>query len=240
MTSSLDALGLHRESGFRQKINKFLSHREEVLTIHAVKPRLSYSQFGEDAVLQSFISDLPGFYIDIGSGHPVVGSNTFALYQRGWNGILIDPVLSNIALSREIRANDTAIQAAVSNSSTQTLEFIEFSPYQYSTTSGERAKEIEALGHHVVGIYPVEVRKLSEILPAMIPAAPTVLSIDVEGNELDVLLSNDWSTFKPDYILVEEFEHPWTGRTEVRELLESMNYTLKAVCGVTCLYIKQS
>ncbi len=56
---------------------------------------MSFSQFGEDAMLQSYLRDGPGFYVDVGSGSPTEGSNTYALYLRGWRGILIDPIASN-------------------------------------------------------------------------------------------------------------------------------------------------
>ena len=38
--------------------------------------RESYSDFGEDRIIQSVFGDDKGLYLDIGVGHPVIGSNT--------------------------------------------------------------------------------------------------------------------------------------------------------------------
>ena len=51
----------------------------------------SYSQFGEDAVLQHLLKKSTGTFVDIGAYHPVLYSNTYAFYRRGWSGIVIDP-----------------------------------------------------------------------------------------------------------------------------------------------------
>ena len=52
----------------------------------------SYSQFGEDKVIRSFLPERFGNYLDIGAGHPVRKLNTFLLYKLGWHGTLIEPI----------------------------------------------------------------------------------------------------------------------------------------------------
>ena len=49
------------------------------------------SQFGEDKfILNLFLDDYKGKYIDLGCYHPTRHSNTNILYQNGWTGINID------------------------------------------------------------------------------------------------------------------------------------------------------
>ena len=62
----------------------------------SLKSNKYYSQFGEDTILQKYLQEDKGFYLDIGSGDPVRGSNTFFLYKKGWSGILIDPLTRNM------------------------------------------------------------------------------------------------------------------------------------------------
>lgn len=45
--------------------------------------KYSYSQFGEDIQIQRFVQGVRGLYLDIGSGHPIQGNNTYALYKDG-------------------------------------------------------------------------------------------------------------------------------------------------------------
>jgi FkbM family methyltransferase len=50
----------------------------------------SYSQYGEDVeILQQF--DKPGRFLDIGAWDPKALSNTRALYEAGWSGVIIEP-----------------------------------------------------------------------------------------------------------------------------------------------------
>jgi FkbM family methyltransferase len=232
----LDKAGLSPDSPLRAKANDFFVRRQHERHINSIKPRLSYGQFGEDAILQAFLPEETGFYVDIGSGHPIQGSNTYALYQLGWTGILIDPVLSNISLSQQIRPNDQVIHAAVGLTDQEHIEFIEFETYQYSTTSEARAAVIVNLGHPVRERYLVPIRSLEEVVLGANVKKPAVLSIDVEGQEINVLESNNWNTFTPDFILVEDLSPPWEVETVVASFLKSNGYELLAISGVTCLY----
>ena len=54
---------------------------------------LFYSQNSEDVLLaRCFEGENQGFYVDVGAEDPVEGSITRHFYERGWNGINIEPV----------------------------------------------------------------------------------------------------------------------------------------------------
>jgi FkbM family methyltransferase len=236
VTTTLDSLGLSSNSGIRYRINQHISWRRQVNSLKQIEPLRSYGQFGEDAMLQSLLPTTTGFYIDIGSGHPILGSNTYALYEQGWRGILVDPVRANVELSQRVRSEGKSIHAAIGLSDSEVINFIEFETYQYSTTSESRATEVSALGHKVTARYSVKILPLKQILPTEIPAGSSVMSIDVEGEEMSVLLSNDWETFRPDFVLIEDLTPPMQKSTSVSEFLRSKNYELIGIAGVTCLY----
>jgi FkbM family methyltransferase len=50
----------------------------------------SYSQYGEDTYILS-VCPPNGKYLDIGACWPKDLSNTRALYERGWHGVLVEP-----------------------------------------------------------------------------------------------------------------------------------------------------
>lgn len=53
---------------------------------------MPYSQNGEEsAILAAFPDKTDGRFLDIGAWHPTDKSNTRALYERGWSGLLIEP-----------------------------------------------------------------------------------------------------------------------------------------------------
>lgn len=59
--------------------------------------------------------------------------------------------------------------------------------------------------YHLIEKIPVSVRSLKSLLDEYLPANTNIdfLSIDVEGLDLEVLLSNDWTKYVPHIILVE-------------------------------------
>ena len=76
-----------------------------------------YSQYGEQAAILAAVSHIQGGrFLDIGAYHPSDKSNTRALYECGWSGMMIEPSPGPMrALLREY-GNDTRItliQAAI-------------------------------------------------------------------------------------------------------------------------------
>jgi FkbM family methyltransferase len=54
---------------------------------------MSYSQYDEEKhILAAFPEDkTEGRFLDVGAWHPTDKSNTRALYDRGWSGVMIEP-----------------------------------------------------------------------------------------------------------------------------------------------------
>ena len=196
----------------------------------------TYSQCGEDSVLQFLITGEPGIYIDIGSGHPVSGSNTYLLYEQGWQGIVVDPIRSNIEESKRLRPRDTSIQAACGSKNNDPVTFYEFEVYEYSTTSPERVSELQQMGHSLKATYSVPSVTISHLLPPNPIGSISVLCVDVEGQELSVLQGNDWARFRPQFIVIEEWEPPLIKQTEISRFLADRGYELCAIAGVSSFY----
>src|SRR5258707_15562288 len=77
-------------------------------------PTVSYAQRFEDLYLmRCFAAGSDGFYIDIGSGHPVYDNMSFAFYLKGWHGITVEPNPWLAQLTRAVRGRDRHIEALV-------------------------------------------------------------------------------------------------------------------------------
>jgi len=73
---------------------------------------LSYAQNLEDYHLSLAFAGAPaGTYIDIGGGHPVAGSVSFWFYERGWQGIVVEPQSELAALYKRVRRRDLVTAA---------------------------------------------------------------------------------------------------------------------------------
>jgi FkbM family methyltransferase len=170
---------------------------------------LAYSQDGEDMILRRlFERRHSGFYADVGAHHPYRFSNTCYFYRRGWRGINIDPNPDAIEAFRRARPSDTNVCVGVSDS-VGYLSFYLFNEPALNTFDASLAADRETLpGYRLLETRSVPVRRLDDLLAEYLPPDQTIdfLSIDVEGLDLSVLRSNDWSRFRPRILLVEAHE----------------------------------
>jgi FkbM family methyltransferase len=68
--------------------------RNVQVTVNEVSGRQRYfGEIGQDKwVLERVFPGVTnGYFVDIGSGHGTIGSNSRALEQRGWSGVCVDP-----------------------------------------------------------------------------------------------------------------------------------------------------
>ena len=233
-----DSLGrLVRAAGLRSDSQTYMSLRRNYHRLRALRAAKTYSQFGEDAILRSIFGGIRfGQYIDVGAGDPVRGSNTYGLYRARWGGVLIDPLGFNIAGARRWRPRDTAIQALVG--AKETIDtFYEYDPYEYSTNRSATVERWAALGIHPIRKYPLKTITLSSLGRSMDPSSPSLISIDVEGNEEAVLRGNDWLSTKPAVICVEEWGGLRPGSPILYSILEPQGYEFAAFSGMSSVYI---
>lgn len=168
---------------------------------------MSYSQEGEDLILARFFdTQTSGFYVDIGAHHPVRFSNTCRFYRRGWNGLNVDATPGSMKAFRYLRPRDINVEAAVGTGGKH-LTFYEFNEPALNTFSAEIARERSCGRYHVVREVPLVTRSMDDLLSAHLPKDVRIdfLTVDVEGLDHDVLKSNNWSRYRPKFILVECF-----------------------------------
>ena len=80
--------------------------------------KISFAVHGEDSIVAELLWRTgrvvdEGFYVDIGSYHPWIASNTAMLYRQGWSGIAVDPNPFMVDLFRGERPRDTVVEAAL-------------------------------------------------------------------------------------------------------------------------------
>ena len=200
-----------------------------------------YSQFGEDVILSKYLKEKTGFYLDIGSGDPVRGSNTYFLYKLGWSGILIDPLTRNITGSRIIRRKDRIIQALVGTTG-ETYSFFEMYPYEYSTTNKEIAVDlVNKKRAKIVKQKQLKALSISELELKINSEQPSLLSVDCEGLDLEVLKTIDLDLFKFRVICVEDFDFDQISKSSViNKYLDNYGYKLVDRAGPSSIYVNST
>ncbi len=164
----------------------------------------SFSQEGEDMILSKILTN-KGFYVDVGAYHPTKYSNTYRLYLKGWNGINIEPRKEVKNLFLKIRPRDISLDIGISNDPSS-FSYYMFEKPEFNTFSIERAEFVKSKFQLEFDIKDIQTKKLVDVLDEHQAkfSKIDILNIDVEGYEMEVLLSNDWSKYKPSIILVED------------------------------------
>ena len=87
----------------------------------------------------------------------------------------------------------------------QELTYYRFNEPALNTFSKSLAKERTSDTDSIIEEIPIWTAPLWQLLDQYVPAGTHIdlLTIDVEGFDYDVLRSNDWGRYSPDYILVE-------------------------------------
>jgi FkbM family methyltransferase len=170
---------------------------------YAVK---SYSQEGEDMILQRFLGGLDsGFYVDIGAHHPKRFSNTYLFYRKGWSGINVDATPGSMKNFEKFRPRDICIEVAIAKERKEVTFFMFNDPALNTFDETLALKRLQEGNYHIVSKQKLYTITLDKILRDNLPRGKKIdfLSIDVEGLDLEVLESNNWKLFKPHFILVE-------------------------------------
>ena len=163
----------------------------------------TYSMDEEDLEVKKFFKDeKKGFFVDVGSYHPIHRNNTMLLYKKGWRGINIDISDFSIKLFEYLRPEDLNINLAVSKKNGYVDMFFQKKLSQLSTIKKINANNVF---QGKVKTEKIVSKKLTEIIDNSKYKGKKIdfLDIDVEGADLDVLESLDFDRYSPELICVE-------------------------------------
>ena len=143
-----------------------------------------------------------GIYIDVGCQHPIKNSNTYLLFKKGWEGINVDLDKDNIELFKRSRSNDNNFNKALSND-VKEVDLYFYHKKSPINTIDKKTSEFQKA--KVSSIKKIKTDTLNNIIlnTKYKNQSFDLLSIDVEGHELEVLKGFDLNKFSPKVIVVE-------------------------------------
>ncbi len=231
---------------FRTEAKKDISFEEwEKITNYA---NLSFSQEGEDRIVKMLLqsekivtSDVT--YLDIGCNDPIALNNTFLL-SRSFNvkkGVLVEP---NTKLSKQIakvRPNDIVINKGVGVVAGE-LSYYDFGDYNVLNTCSDSEKDfIIKQGFPLISTTKVEIVPINDLLRTHFPDRRLdFLSIDIEGQDEEIVKSIDYDFIRPALICIETAVYKGGKNDTLPELIEffkSKGYYLTADTSLNSIFI---
>lgn len=162
-----------------------------------------YSQTDEDAVILRAVGTRVGRFLDIGAYDGQRYSNTYALVERGWEGVLVEPGLEAfVGLLKNLGENPKVqlVHAPIVPFGKRVVPFWN-NPRTFSTTEESNTRKF-----HFEGFAPkfwTGGVTFQELLAAL-PGPVDVLSIDTEGSSVELFEEYfRWIPIRPWVVVVE-------------------------------------
>ena len=208
----------------------------------------SYAQSGEDVIVAGifdFFSVPRPSYLDIGAFLPIFSSNTYLLYQRGSQGVLVEPNVDLIPELRSTRPRDTVLNVGVGLTEQASADYYCMSVIQDNTfDKGEAERRVAASGGKVriKRVLPIPLISINRIIAEHFPSGgPDFLSIDIESMDLAVLKTMDFTRYRPKVICAETLVEPtFRMNPETTKFLSEKGYELRGLTCANTIYADQS
>jgi len=175
------------------------------------------SEIGQDkwVIGRMFPGVTDGFFLDVGSGHGTIGSNTKALEELGWTGICVDPFPTHME-GRTCRME----KAVVSSTAGQVVKFHTHSGLGgIADTLGKWKAEAEKSP-----AVELTTTTLGELLAgAGAPSFIHFLSLDIEGAELEALKGIPFDQYRFGAMAIEHNDEE-PKRSDLLKFLEERGY----------------
>jgi FkbM family methyltransferase len=211
---------------------------------------ISNSSYGEDAMLFGLMDRLKSMsqtdtfkystYMDIGCYHPVADNNTAFLYQGGWRGTLIDP---NPAVKPEVekyRPQDLFLQVAITiDSSINELMVFNDANSMNSMDKVFVERAQKANDREIIKTLKVESITIDQAFEKHIDrfgSAPSIINIDIEGMDYDVITSFSFK-YRPLFIIIEDEILGSFEDSKLKLFMESKDYAIVSANFLSGIYM---
>lgn len=195
----------------------------------------SYSQYGEDKIVQEIFGDHVGSLLDIGAWDPIDKSNSRALIEKGWNAILIEPApmaVRNLAKAYKDSKNVVVVQACVTLEDLA-LQQMSLTDDAVSTEVGSKTAQTWATAGGYYGSVLAATLTFKELLNQF--GGFDFISIDTEGASVDLAKAFITTEMYPRVLIVEH-----DGRiVELMEVAQERGYVSRWANGTNVILEKR-
>lgn len=231
-----------------KKIWQFFRVMFYIATAKNYKAYLGFAQAGEDKALKLLFTAMGKnkiSYLEIGTNNPIDINNTYLFYLGGSRGVCIEPNPMLIKKIRKYRPDDICLNVGIAEEEGE-MDFYIFdqsdSEKGLSTFSQKEAQHVQNTTHiKIAEIKKIPVTTVKTVLDKYFPGkAPDLVSIDVEGLDLEILKSFDFNSCRPIAICVETvnftLDHKKIKNQDIISYMESQGYFVYADTGINSIF----
>lgn len=220
----------------------------EVVTNEKVMKK-STAQTGEDMIVAHILREqhIPMeqlTYLDLGANHAKFLSNTYYLYQNGVRGVLVEANPALIGELKFYRSGDIILNRCIATTSGETVDFYVLNGDGLSTPDkgGADASIAENPMLKIDKVVPVKTITVEEIIDTYFDKAPTIINLDIEGEEMNILNSIDFTKHRPLIMIIETIpyrKHLAVGlkNQEIIDFMIRKNYIEYAFTGINSIFL---
>jgi FkbM family methyltransferase len=165
-----------------------------------------YSQNGEDAVLDLiFKNKKKGFFVEIGCIDGRRFSNTLSFEERGWYGVCIEANADYIDLLKVNRPNSIVCHCAAGETDEDAVFYANARGSLSTLDKNKEALWKREYAEYFTGFEEQNVKKvrISTLLDELGVSEIDILSLDIEGYEVEALNGLDLSRHRPRVMIIE-------------------------------------
>lgn len=206
--------------------------------------RQSFSQTGEDMIIDHFMKyvfEIPRpSYLDIGANHPWAINNTAFFYTHCKSrGVLVEPNPLLCQLLKKERKHDRVLNVGVDAEEKTSIPFYVMTPSTLSTFDASAVAEMEKRSYATLDrVIRISLLPIMDIVQQHCITSPNIISIDVEGNDLAILQSFDFTICRPEVFIVETIElGKMTKNPHINDFFASMGYIAIADTFINTIFM---
>lgn len=257
LKNQMDKIWQHEEAIYKLT-NEYNSTASLVLELsgklrqNVQKKFTSYSQAGEDKIIEFLLSygkdNIEEFtYLDIGCNHYMDINNTYKFYEMGMKGVLIDANPDFIALAEKNRPRDICVNAGIGKCNDDSLKFYVLNVLDLSSFNLDviNAAIKETPWLKIEKVIDVPVFTINHMIEKYFNRTPEIISLDIEGDELNVLQAMDFKSYCPKIFIIETITYKANislnnKRNEIVKFMEENGYREYAFTGVNSIFINMN
>ncbi len=212
----------------------------------------TYAQCGEDRIMEHLCRTI-GIsnprYIDIGTNHPTILSNTYLFYTKGSNGVCIEPspILAKKIARKRRRDLVRAIGVGASTSN-EPLSYYVLTAQTMNTFSKEDAEQTmsvpEIYGRQKIErVEQIKIIGINDILDEY-PQYTDIISIDTEGMDEEIVRAIDFARHRPKIFCIETVtqnsDNTFYKNSELINFLKDNGYVVYADTYLNTIFVDRA